>query len=110
MNFVDINTKKIANINYAKAVTEALYFWHSVLFCRKRTFWCLFSEIYVSLINCDIVFCKLNFLLALFLLSMTFFIISKLYNQAKLTELHERILVASFLCILIRKVNMDKLK
>ena len=34
MNFVDINTKKVAGINSANAVAETLYFWHSVLFCR----------------------------------------------------------------------------
>ena len=50
MNFVDINTKKLTGINFANAVNEILYL----------TFWCFFSEIYISLINCDIAFCKLK--------------------------------------------------
>ena len=36
--------------------------------------------------------------------------ISILFNQAELNELHERTLITSFLCILIAKVHMDKLK
>ena len=68
MNFVDINPKKTVGINYANAVFETFYFWHQVLFCRMWTFWCFFSEIYISLINCKIAICKLNLLSALLLL------------------------------------------
>ena len=39
-----------------------------------------------------------------------FTIISILFNQAELNELHERTLITSFLCILIAKVHVDKLK
>ena len=48
--------ERFAGINFAIAVTEALYFLHPVLSCRLWTFWYFFSELYVSLINCDIAF------------------------------------------------------
>ena len=56
LNFVNINIEKFAGINFEIAVTEILYFWHPVLSCRLWTFWYFFSEIYESLINCNIVF------------------------------------------------------
>ena len=56
-NFVDINFEKFAGTNFPMPVTETLYFWHIILSCKLWTFCRFFSEIYVSFINCDIVFC-----------------------------------------------------
>ena len=60
LNFVDINIEKFAGTSFTIAVTEALYFWHKVLSCKLWTFCCFFSEIYMSFINCDIVFFAFN--------------------------------------------------
>ena len=59
LNFVDINIEIFAGVNFAIAVNETLYFWHTVLSCRLWYFWDFFSEIYVALINWDIVFLHL---------------------------------------------------
>ena len=59
LNFVDINIEIFAGVNFATTVNETLYFWHPVLSCRFWTFWNFFSEIYVALINWDIVFLHL---------------------------------------------------
>ena len=51
LSFVNISIEK-----FAIALTESLYFWHPVLSCILWTFWYFFSEIYMSLKNCVIVF------------------------------------------------------
>ena len=55
LNFVTINVERFAGINFAIAVTET-YFLYQVLSFRLRKCWSFFSEIFVSLINCDIAF------------------------------------------------------
>ena len=101
LNFVDINIDNFADIKFAIAVTETLYFWHPVWPCRLWTFWFFFSEIYVSWSNCDISFCiykdiwkqlKTIIIIAVSINIITnyiFIIISILYIIAELTELHE---------------------
>ena len=106
LNFVDINIENFADINFASAVTETLYFWHPVLSCRLWTFWYFFSEIYVSWSNCDISFCiykniwkqlKTIIIIAVSINVITcyiFIIISISYIIAELTELYELTLIA----------------
>ena len=57
LNFVDINIEIFAGVNFAIAENETLHFRHLVLSCKLWNFWNFFSEIYVALINWDIVFC-----------------------------------------------------
>ena len=55
MNFMIINIERFRDINFVIAVTKT-YFLHPVLSCWLWNFWYFFSEIYVSLIKCDITF------------------------------------------------------
>ena len=102
MNFVDINIKKFAGIEFTNAITETLYSLHSVLFCRVN---------FLVLLFCN--FCsfhkrrhrflrtkkyiwkqlKAKTIIAISIIVIVidiFIIISRFYNRAELTDLHER--------------------
>ena len=109
MNFMIINIERFAGINFIIAVIL-----HPVLSCRLWIFWYCFSEIYASLISCDIAFWILNYIIIAvdikIITNGIFIITSMLYIIAELTELHELTLIASFLFLLIVTVHTGKLK
>ena len=123
LNFVNINIEKFAGINFEIAVTEILYFWHPVLSCRLWTFWYFFSEIYESLINCNIVFWQIykdiwkqlkTIIVTVVSIIVTVIYISTIISIlniiAELTESNELTFIPSFIGILIATVCIGKLE
>ena len=55
-------------------------------------------------------FMQIKFAFNIIVIVTDILIVSELYNQSELTELHQRTMVTSFLLLLIGKEKMGKLK
>ena len=115
MNFMIVNTERLAGINFVIAVTKT-YFLHPVLFCRLWIFryfffgnLCVLDKMrhyFLSLIkNYNHYCCWYQRYY-----KWHFYHYSILYIIAKLTELLELTLIASFLFLLIVEIRTGKLK